>query len=72
MSYQQTIRALLAESGHIGKYDPRHIEAYMRLEHPTLDGLSLAQFKREVAVCAECVDAGGIDAAERNARSYGL
>lgn len=72
MSYQQTIRTILAESGHIGQFDPRHIEGYMRLAHSTLDGLSLREFKAEVCLCAQCVEEGGTDAAERNARSYGL
>jgi hypothetical protein len=70
--YQQTIKEILAAQGCVGKYDPRHIEAYMRLEHSTLDGLSLSKFKREVTLCAQCVDEGGRDAAERNARSFGL
>ena len=32
--------------------DPRHVEAYMRVEHPTLDGLSAERFRAEVAI--EC------------------
>ncbi|MDE2104342.1 MAG: hypothetical protein KGL39_44300 [Patescibacteria group bacterium] len=70
--YQQIIREVLAKQGSIGRYDPRHIEGYMRLEHSTLDGLSRSQFASEVAISAACVDEGGIEAAERNARSFGL
>jgi hypothetical protein len=28
--------------------DPRHVEAWMRLEHPTLDGLSRQEFTEAV------------------------
>ena len=31
-------------------YDPRHVEAFMRSEHPTLDGLSPYRFRSEVPV----------------------
>lgn len=54
------------------KHDPRHIEAFIRLEHPTLDGLSDAQFKSEVAIAAACIEANGTDFAEQIARTYGL
>ena len=70
--YHEMIRNELAKQGFIGKYDPRHIEAYMRLENSTLDHLSGRQFAREVALCVACVDEGGTDAAERNARSFGI
>ena len=69
--YQQTIREDLARIGRIG-IDPRHIEAYMRLEHGTLDALSKERFRGEVALCAECVIADGILNAESLAKSYGL
>lgn len=69
--YQRVISETLAKSGHIGKYDPRHIEAYMRLEHGTLDALSRRQFDQEVEVCRQCVDAD-INGAESLALSYGL
>jgi hypothetical protein len=51
--------------------DPRHVEAYMRLQYGTLDHLDRATFEREVRVAADCVrfDAQG---AEDLARSYGL
>ena len=53
-------------------YDPRHIEAFMRCEHPTLDGLSREQFVAEVHFCAKCVDEAGIEASEMLAESFGL
>ena len=53
-------------------YDPRHIEAYMRLQHATLNSLTRRQFTAEVRLCRACVDEGGIDAAKRCAQSFGL
>lgn len=53
-------------------YDPRHIEGYMRLQHSILGNLSKQQFSREVTLCIACIKEGGIDAAERNAQSFGL
>lgn len=54
------------------QYDPRHIEAYMRLGHATLNGLSASQFRQEVEIGIQCIDADGTDNAERNAQSFGL
>ena len=55
-----------------GTTDPRHVEAYMRIEHGTLDHLSPAQFARDVAIAVACVVAEGTDDAEALAESYGL
>lgn len=54
------------------QFDPRHVEAYMRSEHSTLDGLSPSQFRTEVTMACECIRVGGFDMAERIARSFGL
>lgn len=70
--YADSIRHELAAMGFVGMFDPRHVEAYMRLEHSTLDGLSAAQFRSEVAMAAECIRAGGVADAEGLALSYGL
>lgn len=56
-------------------HDPRHIEAFMRCEHSTLDGLSREQFVAEVRFCARCVDEMNkciVDGAEELAQSFGL
>lgn len=53
-------------------YDARHIEAYLRLEHGTLDRLDPHAFAAEVVTAVMCIEAGGADAAERLAQSYGL
>lgn len=66
--YQNTINELLNGRD----YDPRHIEAFMLLQHDTLDHLSREQMAAEVNICAACVDEGGEDAAELLAQSYGL
>lgn len=52
--------------------NPRHIEAWMRLEHGTLDGLSRAQFRREVKIAESCIDAAGDDKSEELAQGLGL
>ena len=65
-SYADRIRALAPG------YDTRHIEAYMRLQFSTLDHLDAQTFAHEVGIAVGCIEVGGVDMAERNARSYGL
>ena len=65
--YQEKISTLLS-------CDPasaRLVEAYMRLEHSTLDGLSAAAFAREARIGLECVLADRPEA-ELLAKSFGL
>jgi hypothetical protein len=69
--YTDRIREQIATLGSIGA-DPRHVEAYMRLEHPMLDGLSPRQFRTEVQVALDCLAVGGCVLAERCAKSFGL
>ena len=64
--YADRIRALEPH------YDPRHIEAYMRLQYSTLDHLDTDTFAHEVAIAVACIKEGGVEAAERNARSFGF
>lgn len=71
--YTQYILDTLATSQLAGaSIDPRHVEAYMRLEHSTLDGLSAWQFDAEVMLAVECIRVGGIEDAEALALSFGL
>jgi hypothetical protein len=70
--YQTAIRETLATIGRIGTADPRHVEAWMRCEHPTLDGLSRSQFTAEVETALQCIDAGPLNDSERLAQSFGL
>jgi hypothetical protein len=53
-------------------FDPRHIEAYMRLEHSTLDGLALDAFTQEIEIAIACIAHDGLANAERCAKSFGL
>ncbi len=52
-------------------YDPRHVEAFMRLECGTLDGLSRERFEVECRIAADCARTD-LDTAERLALSYGF
>lgn len=70
--YHQIIRESMARMGRIAAADPRHIEAWMRLEHGTLDGLSKERFDAEVAIALECIAAGPTADSESLALSFGL
>ena len=70
--YQRTIRETMARAGRIGAADPRHVEAWMRLEHGSLNGLSRVQFAAEVDMALECIAAGPTADSESLATSMGL
>ncbi|HET8550906.1 MAG TPA: hypothetical protein VFM97_00330 [Gammaproteobacteria bacterium] len=53
-------------------YDPRHIEAYIRLEYSTLNHLSADTLRREADIAAGCIDVRGAEHAEALAQSFGL
>lgn len=53
-------------------YDPRHIEAYVRLEYATLNHLPMATLRREARIAMGCIDVDGKLAAEELAESFGL
>ena len=44
----------------------------MRLEHPTLDGLSAAEFEREIDLAVAAIAAAGTTGSEALAASFGL
>lgn len=69
--YERPITAELARHGRT-EVSPAHVEGYMRIGHSTLDGLSPGEFSMEVEIALACIDEGGIEQAERNARSFGL
>ena len=52
--------------------DERHVEAYIRLEHGTLDALSMGDLVRETKIALDCLDADGCDLADDLAASFGL
>ena len=54
------------------EYDVRHVEAYIRLAHPTLDGLSYQELREDIRVALMCIKKDGTIVAERLAQSYGL
>jgi hypothetical protein len=66
--YRSLIKKFLSGRDH----DPRHIEAWMRLEHSTLDGLSFTQFKQDVEIAIDCIKGAGFAASESLAASYEL
>jgi len=70
--YTQYIREDLAALGLVGRHEPPIIEAWMRLEHGTLDGLSPARFRREVEMASACADASTTAENAAIAKSFGL
>lgn len=69
--YTAVIRQELENLG-AADVDPRHVEAYIRLEHPTLDHLTPFQFAGQTCVALECVRICGPLEAEDLAQSFGL
>lgn len=69
--YADTIRQSLAAIGRTD-VDPRHAEAFIRLEHSTLDSLSRERFRTECDIAAACVDEAGPVLSEKIARSFAL
>ena len=68
MSYATIIRQC---APCIGTRDPRHVEAYLRLQYGTLDALSRDMIRREARSIIGAIDADPA-MAERLAQSYGL
>lgn len=69
--YEEEIRKEAGRQWKVGA-DPRHVEGWMRLEHPCLDGLSREQFDSEVAVALACMEASSAGDSEALAESFGL
>lgn len=66
MSYAALIKPI------VPNHDPRLIEAWMRLDHPTLDALSPEYFAEEARLAAKCVDRAGVAKSEELARAMGV
>jgi hypothetical protein len=66
-TYQQRITEIVGPN-----YDPRHVEAFMRVQYGTLDHLPKDLFETDARFCAICIDEIGTEEAEKVARSYGL
>lgn len=56
----------------LGRENPRHVEAWLRVAHPTLDALSLEEFDGEILLAAATIREAGSEMAERLAASFGL
>jgi len=69
--YRDIIREQLARDGYVGTR-PDWVEAWMRLEHGTLDSLSKTQFNDEVRIAVQCIDAATTTENESLAKSFGL
>lgn len=72
MSYYEDI--IRQEKNRIGRIDvdERHIEAFMRLQHQTLEHLNVDQFTDSIEIACACIDEGGTAQAESLAKSFGL
>lgn len=70
--YRQTIREQLAALGLVGRHDPAVIEAWMRVEHGTLDHLDRERFRAEVQIASDCADAAGSEQNKAIVSSFGL
>jgi len=70
--YQHLIRRVLANARAVDTTDPRHVEAWMRLERGCLDGLSRSRFASEVEIALECIAAGPTAQSESLAQSFGF
>jgi hypothetical protein len=57
---------------HANDADPRHVEAWMRLSHPTLDGLSRTEFLTAMYEALGQVQDAGFAESETLAASFGL
>lgn len=68
--YKEIIKRLLEQQE--SDVDPRHVEAWMRLQHGTLDSLGPSEMESEVEIAALCIDHGGVDSSEELAQSFGL
>ena len=61
-----------AGNAHVRDTDLRHVEAWMRLAHPTLDGLSRSEFVRAMYAALGQVQDAGPEESEALAASFGL
>ena len=68
----EAIEKELAVSGLNGHYDPRHIEAWIRMQHGSLSNVPPAYFEAEVRIARLCCDGASGEQSERLALSFGL
>lgn len=65
-AYAEIFRKLQPE------FPPHQVEAFVRLEHGTLDHMDMAALEREAVIAAECIRTAGPEMAEACAASLGL
>lgn len=70
MTYAQRIRSILMANATVA--DPAWVEAWMRVEHGTLDALTPELFEVEVLVALECIAESPVEVSQQLAASYGL
>ena len=70
--YHSLIRETMARFGRLGAVDPRHVEAWMRLEHGTLDALTRRQLTAAVRSALDCIAASSCSENDALAASFGL
>jgi len=66
------IRDYLIETESFGKYNPRHILAWMYSENDTLDNLTQIEFANEIELACKTIFTAGIELSEDLAQSFGL
>ena len=70
--YQQTIAEILKAQGIVG-VSPRHVEAWMRTENPTLDAMTPAAFRNATIEFAQMIAHWcSTELSERLAKSLGV
>lgn len=67
---ERLIASLIAQQK--SEAEPRHVEAWIRVEHPTLDALSPGQFADEVKTALACIACEPLSTTERLCESLGL
>lgn len=74
MHYQLAIAKAMNEYGipPCADLQARHVEAWIRIEIPTLDHLSMAELKEQVFIALGCALAEPVTVNERLAASLGL
>ena len=71
-SFYHNLIADICLKQRMGAHDPRHIEAFMRIQYGTLDHLPRSKFEEEVKLFHMGGASGGGDEWEECAKSFGL
>jgi len=66
------IRDYLIETELFGKYNPRHILAWMYSENNTLNNLTQIEFTNEIKLACKTISIAGIEFSEDLAQTFGI